>query len=116
MADNPTASETSGSSPGRVFGRRTARFALLMSFAAVMLAGYLSYTLIYLQPIAAQAYKTQQSIDALEQRVLAEMDTALMENQRTFADLGQAPSGRKPKGAAYIGKRRGAEFGGANSK
>ena len=89
MADNPTASETSGSSPGRVFGRRTARFALLMSFAAVMLAGYLSYTLIYLQPIAAQAYKTQQSIDALEQRVLAEMDTALMENQRTFADLGQ---------------------------
>ena len=32
MADNPTASETSGSSPGRVFGRRTARFAPVDEF------------------------------------------------------------------------------------
>ena len=88
MADNPTASETSAPSPGRVSGRRTARVALLMSFVAVMLAGYLGYTLIYLQPLAAQADKTQQSIDALEQRVLAEMDMALMENQRALADLG----------------------------
>ena len=87
MADNTTASEISNPTSGRPSGRRTARVALLMSLVAVMLAGYLGYTLIYLQPMTAQADKTQQALDALEQRVLAEMDTALSENRRAFADL-----------------------------
>ena len=88
MVDNPTASETNDPAPGQASGRLTALFALLMSLVAVMLAGYLGYTQIYLQPMAAQADKTQQAIDALEQRVFAEMDTALSENRRAIADLG----------------------------
>ena len=87
MADNPTDPEISNTAPGRMPGRWTARVALLMSVVAATLAGYLSYTLIYLRPIAAQEYKTQQAIEVLEQRVLAEMDTALLETQRVLADL-----------------------------
>ena len=87
MADNPTDPEISNTAPGRMPGRWMARVALLMSVVAATLAGYLSYTLIYLQPIAAQEYKTQQAIAVLEQRVLAEMDTALLETQRVLADL-----------------------------
>ena len=87
MADNPTGSESGGATPNRAQSRGAVLAASVMSLLAMLLAGYLGYTLIYLQPFATQAYKTQQAIDALEQRVLAEMDTSLAENRRAFTDL-----------------------------
>jgi hypothetical protein len=116
MADNPTDPEISNTAPGRMPGRWTARVALLMSVVAATLAGYLSYTLIYLQPIAAQEYKTQQAIEVLEQRVLAEMDTALLETQARAGRFDSRPSGRKPRCAEHIGERGCAESGGSTSK
>ena len=87
MADNPTGPEIGSAAPNRAPSRGAVFAASLMSLIAMLLAGYLGYTLIYLQPFVIQAHKTQQAIDVSEQRVLAEMDTALAENRRAFTDL-----------------------------
>lgn len=64
-----------------------ARFALLFGLLALAGAGYLSFRLIYLQPFAVQTQQTQKSIDALEQKLLSEMDALIAESRRGVADL-----------------------------
>lgn len=81
------ATNPSVTTPTRVPGRWTARFALLLGLVALSAVAYLGYRLVYLQPLAVQAQQTQASLDQLEQRLFAELDASMSQTQQSVADL-----------------------------
>lgn len=75
---------------GKSGGRGIATFAFLIAICALALAVYLGYRLIYLQPFAVQTQQSEELVAAMQQQILAELDSGIADGQMAISELAKS--------------------------